>query len=86
MASVLHLEGGSQFLKHECREQSVQELCLPGTSQWQGPEPGLSVFKGPGLMWSFSLRNAVKFLELGQKGYLNFHLANKIDRETNELA
>lgn len=55
VASVLHLEGGSQFPKHECREQNVQEMCLPRTPQWQGPEPGLSAFKVPGLMWFFTM-------------------------------
>lgn len=73
VASVPHLEGGSQFPKHKCREQNVQEMCLPRTSQWQDPESGLSAFRVPGLMW-FSLWNAVKFLEFAQKEYLNFLL------------
>jgi hypothetical protein len=59
--------------------------CVPRTSRGQGPGPGLSAFKVPGLVW-FSLWNAVRFLEIGQKGYLDFYLANKINRETNELA
>lgn len=59
--------------------------CVPRTLQGQGPGPGLSAFKVLGLV-SFSLWNAVKFLEFGQKGYLNFYLANKINRETKELA
>lgn len=78
------MEGGPHSFHSMNVENRVFKRCVcPRHHSGRALYP--ATFKVLGLMW-FSLWNAVKFPEFGQKGYLYFHLANKINRETDELA